>query len=106
MSAFQSIPNIERQAFVNGQRLTAEDLAAVQNANKDLRWLHNRSLHGWGIGAGFSVEGEAGATAVQIGPGYAIDCLGREIILTDPVSKTVPAVGGAADGSEATFYLV
>jgi hypothetical protein len=106
MSAFQNIPNIERLAFFNGQRLTAEDLAAVQNANKDLRWLHNRSLHGWGIGAGFSVEGEAGAAAVQIGPGYAIDCLGREIILTEPVTKTVPAVGGASDGSEATFYLV
>jgi hypothetical protein len=106
MSAFQNIPNIERLTFFNGQRLTAEDLTAVQNANKDLRWLHNRSLHGWGIGSGYSVEGETGASSVQIGPGYAIDCLGREIILTDPIVKTVPAVGGALDGSEATFYLV
>src|SRR5260370_2023739 len=106
MSSFQNIPNIERLTFFNGQRLTAEDLTAVQNANKDLRWLHNRSLHGWGIGSGFSVEGETGAASVKIGPGYAIDCLGREIILTDSTIKTVPAVSGALDGTEATFYLV
>ena len=101
-----NIPSIERLAFFNGQRLTAEDLTAVQTANRDLRWLHNRSLHGWGIGSGFSVEGETGDTSVSIGAGYAIDCLGREIILTDPVTKTVPSVGGATDGSAAIFYLV
>ena len=107
MSGTGNIPNLERITFFNGQRLTAEDLTAVQAANRDLRWLHNRSLHGWGIAAGFSVTGDAGDTAVQIGPGYAIDCQGREIILSTSITKSVPAVASAADGvSPAIYYLV
>jgi hypothetical protein len=107
LSGTSNIPNLERITFFNGQRLTAEDLTALQVANRDLRWLHNRSLHGWGIGAGFSVTGNAGDTAVQIGPGYAIDCQGREIILTAGLTKSVPAVAAATDGtSPAVYYLV
>lgn len=106
MSANANIPNLERIMFFNGQRLTAEDLSAVQDANQQLRWLHNRSLHGWGIAAGFAVTGNKGDTAVQIGPGFAIDCQGREIILTTAVTKSVPAVASAADGSALVFYLV
>jgi len=103
MNGSDNIPNIRRITFFNGQRLTAEDLTALQNANRDLRWLHNRSLHGWGIGTGFAVTGERGDTAVQIGPGYAIDCLGREIILTDSVIKSVPNISG--DGTEVIYFL-
>jgi hypothetical protein len=106
MSTNGNIPNLERITFFNGQRLTAEDLTAVQNANQQLRALHNRSLHGWGIAAGFSVIGNQGDTAVEIGSGYAIDCQGREIILTNAVTKSVPAVASAADGTAATYYLV
>lgn len=107
MSSNTNIPNLERITFFNGQRLTAEDLTALQSANRELRWLHNRSLHGWGIAAGFSVTGNKGDSAVQIGPGYAIDCTGREIILGNPVTKSVPAVATAADGvSPVTYYLV
>lgn len=54
----------------------------------------------------FPVVGNKGDTAVQIGPGYAIDCLGREIILTTPVSKSVPAIASAADGSPVVYSLV
>ena len=100
------IPNLERIIFFTGQRLTATDLAALQKANRELRWLHNRSLHAWGIGIGFSIVGERGDTAVTIGPGYGVDCLGREIILTEPRTKTVPAVAGGPDGGEAVYYLV
>jgi hypothetical protein len=107
MSGTGNIPNLERITFFNGQRLTAEDLTALQSANRDLRWLHNRSLHGWGIAAGFSVTGDTGDTAVQIGPGYAIDCQGREIILSTSITKSVPAVASAADGvSPAIYYLI
>lgn len=106
MSTNANIPNVERITFFNGQRLTAEDLTAVQDANQQLRWLHNRSLHGWGIAAGFAVTGNKGDSAVQIGPGFAVDCQGREIILGNAVTKSVPAVASAADGTAAIFYLV
>jgi hypothetical protein len=103
-----SIPDLKRIEFFPGQRLTAQDLTDVQDANRQLRWLHNRSLHGWGIGNGYAVTGEAGDTAVTIAPGYAIDCLGRELILTAPVTVPVPAVAGVSSGGKtvpATFFL-
>ena len=61
-----NIPELERITFFPGQRLHAEDLTDVQTVDRELRWLHNRSLHTWGIGLGFGVTGEAGASAVAI----------------------------------------
>jgi hypothetical protein len=107
MSA-SSIPDLKRIEFFTGQRLTAQDLTDVQEANRQLRWLHNRSLHGWGIGIGYAVTGEFGETTVTVAPGYAIDCLGRELILTQPVTLPVPAVAGVSSGSKvspATYFL-
>ena len=47
------IPDLERITFFAGQRLLARDLGDLQRADRELRWLHNRSLHTWGIGIGF-----------------------------------------------------
>jgi hypothetical protein len=99
------VPSLERVVFFTGQRLTAADLAALQRAHRELRWLHNRSLHNWGIGIGLAVTGERGDSVVTVSPGYGIDCLGREIILTAPRTLTVPAVAAAPGGGEAIFYL-
>jgi hypothetical protein len=100
------VPGLERITFFTGQRLTAPDLAALQRAHRELRWLHNRSLHGWGIGIGLGVTGDRGDSAVTVEPGYGVDCRGREIILTDPRVRTVPAVAAAPGGGEAVYYLV
>jgi hypothetical protein len=99
------VPSLERVVFFTGQRLTAADLAALQQSHRELRWLHNRSLHNWGIGIGFGVTGDRGDSTVTVAPGYGIDCLGREIILTEPRTLAVPAVASAPGGGEATFYL-
>ena len=72
------IPSLERPVFFDGQRLTPDDLAAVQAFDRELRWLHNRSLHGWGVARGLTVSGVRGADSVDVAPGYALDCLGRE----------------------------
>jgi hypothetical protein len=101
-----AIPDLDRVASFAGLRLEAKDLndaAAVQRA---LRWLHNRGLHGWGIGLGFAVSGNKGDRQVRIGPGYALDCLGREIILAEAATKPVPARAGDAKGDPVRFYLV
>jgi hypothetical protein len=100
------IPDIERVTFFTGQRLTEKDLAALQRANRELRWLHNRSLHSWGIGIGLAVAGERGDSAVTVEPGYGVDCLGREIILTAPQTMPIPAVAHGPGGVEAVYYLV
>jgi hypothetical protein len=106
MAEEAKIPTLERSTFFDGQRLTAEDLTELQRAHRELRWLHNRSLHGWGIGVGLAATGERGATAVSVEPGYGVDSLGREIILTEPRTVAVPADPGTTTGEDAIYYLV
>jgi hypothetical protein len=98
------IPDIERPAFFAGQRLTAADLTAAQAFHRELRWLHNRGLHTWGIAFGLAVVGERGEGAVTVVPGYAVDCQGRDIVVDDELVVPVPSVAGSA-GVPATWYL-
>jgi len=104
MSDNIQIPDIERITFVSGQRLLARDMTALDESHREFRWLHNQSLHAWGIGIGLEVKGERGATAVAVQPGYAIDRLGRELVLTEPRTLPIPAVAGAGN-ADAIFYL-
>lgn len=99
-----SVPNLKRITYFNGQRLTAGDLTDAQVSTREMRWLHNRSLHGWGIATGLQVSGSVGDRAVTVSPGYGIDCLGREIILGSPATVATPA--SFARGAEVQFYLV
>jgi hypothetical protein len=106
MSEMVDIPELERITFFPGQRLTATDLSELRRVHQELRWLHNRGLHMWGIGIGLAVTGERGDTVVTVEAGYGIDCLGREILLTEARMKTVPAVASGPNGGEAIYYLV
>lgn len=99
------IPLLERPAFFHYQRLTAPDLSGVQKYNRELRWLHNRSLHNWGIAFGFRVSGSRGAQTVKVEPGYAIDCVGRDLVLDKSLEMPIPAVASNADGTAVTYYL-
>jgi hypothetical protein len=99
-----NIPDIARPAWFPGQRLTADDLTAGQAFHRELRWLHNRGLHTWGIAFGLAVTGERGASAVTVAPGYAVDCEGRDLVLDEDLVVAVPSVAGAA-GAAATWYL-
>ncbi len=105
MSSSDDIPVLERPAFFHYQRLTAGDLSAAQTYNRELRWLHNRSLHNWGIAFGFALSGPRGAQSVKVESGYAIDCVGRDLVLDKPLEIPVPAVASESDGSPATYYL-
>lgn len=104
MSDGAGIPEIERIVFFDGQLLQRRDLAELQRAHRELRWLHNRSLHAWGIGSGFLVTGARGDSVVTVEPGYGIDCLGREIILTAERVLTVPSNPGA--NGDAIYHLI
>ncbi|MBE2201165.1 MAG: hypothetical protein IAE79_21305 [Anaerolinea sp.] len=100
------LPALQRPSFFEGQRLTAVDLADVQSYHRELRWLHNRSLHNWGIAFGLAVTGKRGQRAVQIQGGLALDCRGRELILSDGLELPIPAVAGASNGhGPANYYL-
>jgi hypothetical protein len=104
MSISNEIPAVQRPAFFDGQRLTAADLTAVQDYQRELRWLHNRSLHTWGIAFGLEVLAKRGDRSVTVQVGYALDCLGRDLLVNAAISLPVPPVSGSAT-SPATYYL-
>lgn len=105
MSAANRIPQLERPSFFDGQQLTAQDLADAQAFNRELRWLHNRGLHDWGIAFGYGVSGKKGDRSVKVQPGYALDTGGKEIILGSAQEIPIPAVAGNSSGQAAAFFL-
>jgi hypothetical protein len=84
---------LRRPNYFAGKLLTAEDLRAEQEYNRERHWQHNRLLHGYGIVVGLEVgleENEDGGTRVVVSPGFALDGWGREIVVTEPVSIYLP----------------
>ncbi len=100
-----AIPSLERLSYFPGQSLLARDLTERLRREQELRWLHTRCFHSWGIGIGFGVVGEQGASAVGIDSGFGCDCLGREVLLQSARTLPIPAVAGTADGQPAVYYL-
>ncbi len=96
---------LERIQFFNGERLFAADLQTLEAFNREMRWLHNQSLHQPGVGSGYAVAGNVGDQQVTIAPGYALDSLGREIILTETFTQPVPPVADNGSGGS-VFYLL
>ena len=78
-----------RVAFFHGQVLTAADLAAEQAYHREMRQLHNRRLHGYGTVSGLEVSVTDGC--VEVSPGLAIDGLGREVVVTEPLTVCLEA---------------
>jgi hypothetical protein len=75
------VPRFERNNYFNGKTLSARDLAAEQAYLNEKRRLINRSILGWGIVCGLHVclEGDC----LEIDPGLALDCCGRELLVCD-----------------------
>jgi hypothetical protein len=96
---------VERIQFFDGQRLLAPDLQALETFNREMRWLHNQTLHQPGIGSGYAVHGKKGDREVTVAPGYALDALGREIVLTRDRRLPVPPVAGAGNGRPSQYDL-
>jgi hypothetical protein len=94
-----------RTRFFDGERLTAADLLAAQAYEAELRWLHNRCLHPWGVALGLAVAGAAGDRAVSVSAGYALDCRGRDLLVPEPLSLQAPPVAGDGAGGPARFLL-
>lgn len=103
MSILDETRFVERFQFFNGQRLFASDLQGIDDFNREMRWTHNRSLGQPGIGSGFAVHGKRNDREVVIGPGYAVDALGREAVLTNTLTLQVPPVA-ADEAGKPVFY--
>jgi hypothetical protein len=105
MAIICSAPFVERIRFFDGQRLFAADLQNVEQFNRKMRWLHNKSLHQPGVASGYAVTGNRDDRQVTIQPGYAIDSSGREIVLTQPAVLQVPPVANDGQGNPAYYDL-
>lgn len=73
-----------RVNYREGMLLTASDIEADQEYHRRMRHLHNRLLHGYGTVDGLDVAVDG--AQVHVSPGFAIDQLGREIIVTERLS--------------------
>lgn len=80
----------ERPRYFEGQLLTAEDLRVEQDYWLRKHRLHNLALHGSGVVCGLAVTPRGGG-ALTVGPGIAIDRLGREIVVPQPVEIELKA---------------
>lgn len=105
MSIIGSTQFLERIQFFNGERLFASDLQSLESFNREMRWLHNQSLHQAGVGSGFQVIGNTGDRQVTISPGYAIDSCGREIILTENQVLPIPPIADNGSGAPVFYDL-
>ena len=105
MAIIGSTQFLERIQFFNGERLFASDLQGLESFNREMRWLHNQSLHQAGVGSGFQVLGNVGDQQVTISPGYAIDSCGREIILTENQVLPIPPVSDNGSGGSVFYDL-
>lgn len=105
MDELGGTPFVERLRFFNGQQVFASDVQAIDDFDRGMRWLHNRSLHQAGVGNGLAVSGLRGDREVSIQAGYAVDAQGREIVLLDTQVEPVPPVSGEPDGQPAYFDL-
>ena len=81
---------IERPRYFPGQLLTDADLTSELNYVIEKNKLHNRYLHGWGVVCGLKVKcapcctGHGSNGKVVVESGYAIDCCGNDIVVSNP----------------------
>jgi hypothetical protein len=76
--------------YFYGQLLQVRHFTAEHEYFKGKNWLTNRLVLGWGVACGLDVmpaPGEPGSVIVT--PGFALDRLGREIVVACP-SKPIP----------------
>jgi len=90
MSQFQQLV---RNHYFTGQLLSSDDLQREQDYTLGRLRRRNRFLTGWGVVAGLGVSVEQGE-AVVVGPGFAIDCAGNELIVDTEVRLGLAGLGG------------
>jgi hypothetical protein len=64
-----------------GMLLGVDDFRAEQGFNVGRLRRHQRLLHGYGVVAGYPVDFKDTNFDLQVGPGYAVDVLGRDLAL-------------------------
>jgi hypothetical protein len=82
-----------RPQFFGGMLLTEDDLQAVTDYVIGKRRLTNRYVFGPGVVCGLDVSCDPCDTgSVVVGPGYAIDCCGNDVVVDCPAQVDVIAL--------------
>lgn len=105
MSKWQ--PNdIQRIGHFEGELLAARDLQDDVDYERRLRGLHVRGLHNtWGVALGYTVS-QIGNNLIQVGPGIAYDCRGREVVSSHTFTVGLPVLPVGSDALAWWFDLV
>ena len=93
-----------RNRYFSGKRLSPDALRVEQDYQLERRRMINRAMHGWGVVYGYGVATDsanpAGGT-LAIGPGLALDRMGRELVQVEPRSLSLDDMlelpGGSGD---------
>lgn len=81
----------ERNHYFTGKFMTARDFTDESNYFLSHAHAHNRLLHGWGIVCGLTVDRREGKPrCLDIHPGIALDCCGRELIVREQITRELP----------------
>ena len=87
----------ERPSVATGAPTSAADTERVLDYIEQLHAWHNLQLHPWGILDGLSVGRLDTAKELRVAPGSAIDAQGREFVLSEPRTVSVPFVDGTGE---------
>ena len=92
MKDFSFFP-IEHNRYFYGKLLTVRDFEVEQNYAGIKRRLINRLVHGTGVVCGLGVSASDDTTLI-IDSGMALDYLGREIVLSEPLIRKLEMIEG------------
>lgn len=96
---------LQRVQYWQGQTLKSRDFRDIAAMAAQRRWWHNRALHNaYGIYKGFAVSVTSDSSAVEVRPGVAYDCFGRELILQTRQRVDPPITSGRKGDRD--FYLL
>jgi hypothetical protein len=108
------IRSFRRNTYFNGKLLVERDFTDEQAYLIGKEWLHNNLLHGVGTVCGLKVlahpNPECQDQYLYIEPGVALDCCGREIIVTEkllvPVQELIDANEVEVDDGGSTDLFI
>lgn len=102
-----TLHTFERNRYFYGKLLTVRDFETEQRYMNGKRQLLNRLLHGVGTVCGLQVTAQ-GDTGIVLSPGVALDCCGREIVVSQEYTRSdiseLPGYPATLNGGK-TLYL-
>jgi len=92
---------VKRLNYFKHQFLQEQDFKDEQSYHVSMRRLHTRLFHSWGVADGLVVR-KKNEREITIEPGIAIDGAGREIVLSEQVTRDI----GSFDPDSHSFITI